>query len=392
MEILAIIPARGGSKGIPQKNIKYVAGKPLIAWNILAAKQSKYITRILVSTDDAAIAAVSREYGADVLWRPVEISGDTATSESALLHAVQTLKDNEGYEPELMVFLQCTSPLTATEDIDTCIEKLIDNNADSATTVSDFHYFLWKMTSDGTGDGINHDKRFRPRRQDREQQFIETGAVYVMRTRGFLENKHRFFGKIVLSEMPAERVHEIDEPVDLLVAEVRLRQLIKQRQQDFLPSTIRAVIFDFDGVMTDDKVYVSQTGEESVRCGRDDGMGIGLLKRTNIQIAVLSTETNPVVSARCNKLGIECLQGLGMSKFSALEKWCSEKNITLSDVLFIGNDSNDIECMKNVACAITPANAHPSVLPYAKIVLQHDGGEGAVRELCDMIINRINKK
>jgi len=229
MNILAIIPARGKSKGIPQKNLQIVAGHPLVAWSIKAAKASAYINRIIVSTDDHSIAETALAYGAEVVKRPDEISGDEATSESALLHVLDTLQAIEGYRPDLIVFLQCTSPLTMTEDIDHCIAKLRSENADTATTVTHFHYFLWRETSDGNAEGINHNKSIRERRQDRSPQYIETGAVYVMKTEGFLKYKHRFFGKTILSIMPPARVLEIDNPSDLLIADTRLKESERNR-------------------------------------------------------------------------------------------------------------------------------------------------------------------
>ena len=390
MNVLAIIPARGGSKGIPHKNLKVLAGLPLVAWSIKAAQKATLVNRIIVSTDDPAIAEVATKFGAESMPRPSDISNDTASSELALLHVLDTLKELENYQPDLIVFLQCTSPLTLAEDIDQCIRKLLDENADSATTVTDFHYFVWKQLEDGSATGINHDKNVRPRRQDREQQFLETGAVYVMKTDGFLKHKHRFFGKVVLSEMPAVRVHEIDEADDLLIAETRLRSLTQSDQSNLLPVSIHGIVFDFDGVMTDNKVYVTESGNETVRCDRGDGMGIGLLKQQGFKMAVMSTEVNPVVSARCRKLALECHQGLGHSKLETLTAWCDENQLNLQNIIYVGNDINDIECMKNVGCAVAPSDAVHEVKPYAHIILTNKGGEGAVRELCDLIRNRKN--
>lgn len=124
MEILTIIPARGGSKGIPRKNARPLAGKPLIAHTIEHAWQARSVSRVVVSTDYPEIAAVAQRYGAKVVWRPAEISGDTATSESALLHVLNYLRDREGYEPDLVVSLQATSPLRQPDDIQNTIETL----------------------------------------------------------------------------------------------------------------------------------------------------------------------------------------------------------------------------------------------------------------------------
>src|SRR6185312_10262279 len=121
----AVIPARGGSKGIPGKNLKRIAGQPLIALSIQAAKRAKRVQRVIVSTDDPAIAEVAREHGAEVMVRPAELSTDAASSESALLHVLEQLERTENYKPQLLVFLQCTSPLTEPEDIDGSVELLL---------------------------------------------------------------------------------------------------------------------------------------------------------------------------------------------------------------------------------------------------------------------------
>lgn len=223
MNIIAIIPARGGSKGIPYKNVCPLCGKPLIAWNIQAALASKFISDVYVSTDDREIAEAASSHGAHVIDRPEVLANDTASSESALLHGLEVL-ENKRILPDILVFMQCTSPLTATQDIDAAIQKLLDERADSCFTATDFHYFVWKELADGSAEGINHDKKFRPRRQDREPQYQENGAVYVMNCTGFLQAEHRFFGKTVMSLMPQERCFEIDEPVDMVIAEILLNK------------------------------------------------------------------------------------------------------------------------------------------------------------------------
>ena len=218
-----IIPAHGGSKGIPRKNIQPVCGKPLIGWSLEAAHRAKTIERVFVSTDDAEIAAVARQFSAEVIPRPAEISGDTVSSESALLHGLEFLEKQEGYVPDLLVFLQCTSPLMLPEDIDGTVAKLVAEKADTAMTVAPFCFFLWQLDAAGEAAEINHDKRVRPWRQDRAAQYRETGAVYVMRTSGFKEHKHRFFGKTVMHVVPEMRSAEIDDPMDLRVIETLLQ-------------------------------------------------------------------------------------------------------------------------------------------------------------------------
>lgn len=388
---IAIIPARGGSKGIPGKNIAPVAGRPLIACTIEAARRARCISRVFVTTDDAKIAAVAKQYGAEIIDRPAELSDDAASSESALIHALETIRQRGETLPEFFVFLQCTSPLTVPEDIDGTVEALIQQQADTAFTVAPFHGFIWKRNPDGNGEGINHDKRVRLRRQEKEPEFLETGAVYVMRTAGFLEKKHRFFGKTAIYETPAERLLDIDEPSDLAAAARLLENRSKTGLADLLRSKdIKALVMDFDGVMTHDKVYLSETGEETVRCSRGDGLGLTMLRKTPIKTMVLSKEVNPVVSTRCRKLQIECLQGID-HKLQTLETWCRNQKITMDQVLYVGNDANDVECLKAVGLSAAPADSHPSALNIAQIRLQHAGGNGAVREVCDALLKLQSK-
>jgi CMP-N-acetylneuraminic acid synthetase len=144
--------------------------------------------------------------------------------ESAPIPLLLSLHENEGYSPDLLVFLQCTSPLTLPEDIDGTVQVLFDQEADSSLAVTPFHYFLWRWDVNGDAIGVNHDKRVRPLRQERDLQYLETGAVYVMRTKGFKEAGHRFFGKTAMYVMPPERCLEIDEPIDLRIAEVLMTE------------------------------------------------------------------------------------------------------------------------------------------------------------------------
>ena len=377
---IAIIPARGGSKGIPRKNLCTFRGKPLICWSIEAALNAELVGRVIVSTDDVEIADISRASGAQIVIRPAAISTDVASSEEALIHTLEAIPE----KPELTVFLQCTSPLTQSEDIDNCIRKLRDCGADTALTASESHRFLWKNSGEATG--VNHDSTKRKRRQDREKEYAENGAVYVMRTEGFLKTHHRFFGKTVISKMPSTRSWEIDSLDDIHVAEALSKSL---RGAPELPECVKAVVFDFDGVMTDNAVYVSDDGKESVRCDRGDGWGINCIKKAGISMAVMSTEENPVVQARCAKLRIECFHELGDSKIECFKAWCEENGLAMSNVIYVGNDENDIACLMAAGVGVVTADAHDSAKLVADFVLSQNGGQGAVRELCDMVLEQL---
>jgi 3-deoxy-D-manno-octulosonate 8-phosphate phosphatase (KDO 8-P phosphatase) len=147
---------------------------------------------------------------------------------------------------------------------------------------------------------------------------------------------------------------------------------------------VRMVVFDFDGVFTDNTVWVDGAGDESVRCWRGDGLGLQTLRELAIPAWVLSTETNPVVSHRCTKLGIPCLQGLA-AKHVALEQLATETTIVLQDIAYVGNDINDAGCLRLVGVPIVVFDAHPDVVPLAVYRTRARGGFGAVREVCDWI-------
>jgi len=209
---LAIIPARGGSKGIPGKNLQFVGGQTLIARSINAARTSQHVERIVVTTDNSAISAAALAAGAEVVDRPAVIAGDTASSESALLHTLSVLEQN-GPLPEVLLFLQCTSPFTTAAQIDKVLSALDDPTINSSFAVQPWHGFLW--TEDGMG--VNHDPTSaRKRRQDLELTYLETGAIYAMRTIPFLQSGTRFcppFQPVVL----ADSGPEIDTFNDLLL-------------------------------------------------------------------------------------------------------------------------------------------------------------------------------
>jgi YrbI family 3-deoxy-D-manno-octulosonate 8-phosphate phosphatase len=150
---------------------------------------------------------------------------------------------------------------------------------------------------------------------------------------------------------------------------------------------IKLVIFDFDGVFTDNRVIVFDDGREAVVCSREDGLGIIMLReRTKCRMLVLSKERNPVVAQRCRKLNVPCIQGID-DKLTELNKILKKMKLTLSETAYVGNDLNDIECMEAVGLPIAPADAHPAALAIARYITGKPGGRGAVREVCDLLID-----
>lgn len=400
MSTFAVIPARGGSKGLPGKNIRLFNGKPLVGHMIEAARAASLVDKVFVSTDSEEIAAVASHCGAEIITRPENISGDTASSEAALLHALEHFEKTEKNLPDILLLLQCTAPFTTPEDINGTIRALVNNGVDSSLAVAPFYHFLWREDS-GKAFGINHDGKERKCRQDMVPQYLEAGSVYAMRVPAFLAEKTRFCG--VTSMHVVEDHHrcmEIDDAADFYQCEAMqvwftLSHGAHERYRHghspivALPQKLGAVVCDFDGVFTDNTVYTLQSGEECVRCDRGDGEGISNLRKLGVPVIVLSAEQNPVVAARCRKLGLECIQGV-VRKADCLSAWLNERQITWEQVIYIGNDSNDLECLQRAGTGVIPCDAHRCVRSAADIVLKSGGGHGALRELSDLIFEALD--
>lgn len=387
---VAIILARGGSKGIPGKNLQPVGGLSLVARSIRAAHAATGVGSVHVSTDSPTIAAEARLFGAEAILRPDDLSGDTATSESGWLHALDRIAATRAAAdqpaPLRAVFLQCTSPFTTGTDIDACLTAMQTRNADCALSVLPDHGFLWALDDKGFGHGTNHDHTTqRPRRQDLPPSFRESGAIYVVNIAAFRAVGRRFCGSVALHPVDHPAI-EIDSPADLaLCLQLAARPELAGIEPARL-ARVRALVMDFDGVHTDDMAHVTQDGVESVRVSRSDGMGLGLLKqRGGLAMLILSKERNPVVTARGAKLGIEVLQGID-DKVGALEAWLASRSLTWGDVLFVGNDVNDAQAMARAGLSACPADSHASILATADWVLPRPGGQGALRALAETLL------
>ncbi|MFD7862615.1 cytidylyltransferase domain-containing protein [Streptomyces sp. NPDC059783] len=391
--VLAVIPARGGSKGVPAKNLAQVGGVPLVVRAVRACLASSEVTDVVVTTDAPAVAETVRA-AADALGesgrvhlvrRPEAIAGDTATSEDAVLHALDSYEAEHGTTADVVLLVQCTSPFVSRDDIDGVASAVAREGADTAVTVAPFHGFLWR---DGTAVedhnyGVNHDKAVRPRRQDRPEDLLETGAAYAMDAAGFRTHRHRFFGHTALVRTDPARVLEIDDPHDL----ARARALAPLLDPAPLPTRadIDAVVLDFDGTQTDDRVFIDADGHETVAVHRGDGLGIAALRRAGVPLLILSTEQNPVVAARARKLRIPVLHGIDR-KDLALKQWCEEQSLAPERVMYVGNDVNDLPCFALAGWPVAVASAHDSVRAAARAVTTTPGGFGAVREIAAWLL------
>jgi N-acylneuraminate cytidylyltransferase len=388
--VVSIIPVRGGSKGILRKNLIDFCGKPLLAWSILQALEAETISQIYVTSDDREILAVAQQYGASPILRTQELATDTSSSEAALLHALAEIEISS-QRPELVVFLQATSPLRESSDIDGSVRRLLEAGADSlfsAAVLEDI--CVWKREQ-GELRGVTFDPFNRGRRQDREPYFLENGSIYVFRPEILQEQRNRLGGRLAIFEMPYWKSYEIDTREDIAVCEYFFRKRLLSHWLDAKPDwtiasqAIDCVAFDFDGVMTDNRVLVLQDGTEGIVANRADGLGVERLRALGLPQVIISTETNAVVKARARKLNLEIFAGC-RDKKKTLQDYCQKHGYDPQRVVYVGNDVNDLEVMRQVGFPVAPADAHPQVKAITWRVTQVRGGYGVIKELAERIV------
>jgi len=407
-EVIALIPARGGSKGIPRKNIRLFAGYPLIAWSVAAAKQSELVTRIIVSTDDEEIAAVAREYGAETPFlRPLELAQDRSTDLPVFEHALKWLEDVESYRPDVIVQLRPTSPIRPRSMVDDAIRILADHSkADCVRGVvpaAQNPFKMWRFEDEGKPlkpllelGGIP--EPYNAPRQALPPVYWQTGHIDAIRV-STIAQKHSLTGDVIYPLVIDPRYTiDIDTLSDwakyeALVYSGDLQIVSPGQERRHMPAVIKLVIFDFDGVVTDNLVITDENGRESVAASRSDSMLIGTLREKGVEVMILSSEPNPVVQARAKKMKVDAIHGIGIrDKGRVMHETIEKKKIKTENVVYVGNDLNDLPCFEAAGWAVAVADAYPEVLRAADFVLTKTGGHGAVRELCEIILKQLSDK
>ena len=398
-KVLAIIPARGGSKSIPRKNIRLFAGHPLVAYSIAAGLQADLVQRVIVSTDDEEIAAVARQYGAETPFlRPIEFAQDQSLDFPVFTHALDWLKENEGYQPDIVVQLRPTSPVRPVGCVDQAVQLLLDHPAaDSVRGVvpsGQNPHKMWQIASDGRMQPLLElpgiPEPYNAPRQVLPPTFWQTGHIDAIRV-STITQKHSLSGEVIWPLMIEPRYTvDIDtlndwQRAEWLVSQGGLDLVTPGRRARPLPAKVELIVFDFDGVFTDNRVWVDENGRESVAAYRSDSLVLGRLREAGVAMQVISTEVNPVVSARCKKMKLDVIQGV-QDKASVLREFLEQRAINPANVIYLGNDINDVPCFPLVGCAVVVADALPEALRQADLVLSRPGGHGAVRELCDRIL------
>jgi len=401
-EVLAIIPARGGSKSIPRKNIRNFMGWPLIAWSIAAAKQSESVTRIIVSTDDEEIAALARKFGAETpFMRPYRFAKDNTPDLPVFKHALEWLSEHENYKPDVVVQLRPTSPIRPRGLVDKAVKNLLSHpGADSVRGVvpaGQNPYKMWRVKDENSPmknllkiNGI--DEPYNAPRQTLPPVYWQTGHVDVIRPatihKGSMSGKNIY--PIIIDPRFTVDIDNFQDwtRYEHLAAAGGLEMVWVGPRRRPIPSSVKLIVSDFDGVFTDNRVWTKKNGAEGVASYRSDSIRIKDLRKRGIDLVILSSEPNPVVRLRADKMGVELIQGIDVfGKGKALKKLLVRKKVNAANAVYIGNDINDLPCFEIAGFAVAVADAYPEVLQAADHVLTRPGGHGAIRELCDLVLS-----
>lgn len=375
MSWVALMPLRGGSKSIPGKNVRPLAGRPLFEWSLEAALESACFDAVYVSTDAPDIRdAVAAAFGDAVGFaeRSAAASTDEASTEQVMLE----FQAQAAFE--VLGLVQATSPLTTAADFRAAKARFVDEGFDSLLTAVPFGRFLWSPD----GRPLNYDPARRPRRQDFAGSCVENGAFYFTRAQVLREQGTRLGGRIGVHLMHPDTVHEIDEPADW---DTVTRLLVTRRVDAERWRRVRVLVVDVDGTLTDGGMYYGPDGEALKKFDTRDGKGLERVRAAGVQVCVITAEDSPAVAARMAKLGIEDYHAGVADKPALLARLLPAWSCAAADVAWIGDDLGDLEAMRQVGLACAPADASAAVRAAADYVCARSGGHGAVREVCDLI-------
>lgn len=381
--VVAFIPARGGSKSIPLKNIKSFGGKPLICWSIEALELCKFVDEIIVATDSDEIEKVilARNYAKTKIYRRLaENATDEASTESVMLEYINHAKLDD---TDVFMLVQATSPLTQTKHFSEAISLYKKGSFDSMLSCVRTKRFFWN--EDGTS--LNYDYKNRLRRQNFEGTLMENGAFYINSVGNVKTTKNRLSGKIGVCELPSYMSLELDEPEDWTILENIMRKYSLAERKNY--SNIKLFMTDVDGTLTDAGMYYTENGDELKKFNTRDGMGLQLLQKKGVKVGIVTSENTQMVERRAAKLKIDYLrQGKrDGGKLAAVQEICDEMGITMQEVAYIGDDVNCKDLLSSVGFAACPADAMDEIKEIPNIqILTKKGGDGCVREWIEEIM------
>lgn len=387
---VAFIPVRGGSKSIPLKNIKEIAGKPLVYWTVKVANDCRYIDKVYVATDNEKIKETVEEFKMDkvtVIGRSKETASDAASTESAMLEFAVS------YQFDNIVLIQATSPLLTVKELNGGFELYQQDETDSVLSVVRQKRFCWSVDRQGYAMSTNYDIYHRPRRQEFDGYLVENGAFYITGRDALLKTKNRISGRIRPFEMDEVTYFEIDEPSDWGIIEEHLRKRLASESEPLeeVPE-IRMFLTDCDGCLTDGGMYYSENGDELKKFSTLDGMGFRLLRERGIITGIVTGEDRELNRRRAVKLQVDVLKMAVNDKAAVIRELSRKYDVPLENIAYVGDDINDLEAVKLVGWGCCVANATLSVKQAAKYISHTKGGSGAVREIIDHILCSKMKK
>ncbi len=383
----AFIPVRGGSKSIPLKNIRPINGRPLVYWVMDAAMQCEGMDNVYISTDSPEIRHAVEQYRKGTpdsgklfcINRAAYTATDTASTETAMLEFA------DQYEFEHLILIQATSPLLTHRHLEQAIKLYQKGGYDSLLSVVRQKRFLWEDTVEGARP-INYNYLSRPRRQEFDGYLVENGAFYITTKKLLLETKCRISGKIGFYEMEAETYFEMDELSDWFIVESLLGRKNKSGP-GIRNKQIKLFAADCDGCLTDGGMYYSVAGEELKKFNTLDGMGFGLLRNHNIRTAIITGEDTQIVKARAAKLQVDYLYMGVRDKLKVILDIAEKMHISMDEIAYIGDDINDVEVLHQAGLGFSVPNGRKEAKEAADIIVSLQGGEGAVREAIDYVLN-----
>jgi N-acylneuraminate cytidylyltransferase len=379
--VIAFIPARGGSKSIPLKNIKPLCGKPLIYWSISALEKTNAIDRIIVATDSDEIEKTALSFNlpkVEIFRRSAENATDAASTESVML---EYLEQERIADSDIFILVQATSPLTESKHFSEALDLYRNNNYDSLLSCVRNYRFFWSEN----GNPINYDHKQRPRRQSFPGQLMENGAFYINTVGNIKQTRNRLSGRIGVYETPDYTGVEIDEPDDWIIVENLMEKYAASSYMEFY-SQVKLFLSDVDGVLTDGGMYYSENGDELKKFNTRDGTAFQLLRGKGIKVGVVTSENTAIVQNRAKKLNLDyAIQGAGKAeKLAAVQKICKELGISLAETSYVGDDINCKELLENVGYAFCPKDAVEDIKSINGIkVVECNGGDGVIRNIAE---------
>ncbi|XP_061566657.1 N-acylneuraminate cytidylyltransferase A [Cololabis saira] len=379
--VAALVLARGGSKGIPLKNIRKLAGVPLIGWVLRAAIDSDKFDSVWVSTDHDEIEKVALSMGAEVHRRSPEVSKDSSTSLETIQEFLSVHK-----HVDVVCNIQATSPCLHPSHLKEALELITKRDCESVFSVVRRYEFRWTEVKKGSNEStqaLNLDPKKRPRRQDWDGELYENGSLYFA-TRDLIMNRGCLQGgRVAYYEMEPKYSIDIDEDIDWPVAEQRV--LKHGYFGKATPETVKLMFCRVSGCLSDGRIFLSGSGEKMLSYHSRDEAGLRMLQDKGVKVVLLTSSGDPATS--CQKMGFQVEQ-VGDDFLKQLESVMKkhEKELDWKNVAYMGNDREDIYCLKVAGMSAAPGDAPADAVKAAKYTCGLAGGTGAVREFAEHIL------